>query len=186
VVAQELFLLIAVMLLGGVAQGAVIRSDPLPGLAIPLDADRSWRGHRLFGDNKTVRGVIVMVSATTVAATVLLPLAPPVSPAPWYGWTGLGALMGIAYLLAELPNSFVKRRLGIDPGDHGQGWRRAVQYLVDQSDSVIGVALLLWWVLALPADEVVILAVVGVGVHAAFDVALHRFGVKGGVTRPGP
>lgn len=180
--APELIILIGVILVGGVAQGIVIRLDLVPGLAVPLDAGRCLGGRRIFGANKTLRGALVMIGATTIAGAVLLSLAPPVTPAPSCGRAGLGALMGLAYILAELPNSFVKRRLGIAPGAQSHGWPRWVQYVADQADSVVGVVLLLWWLLGLTAGEVCFLAVVGVVVHAAFDLVLHSAGVKEGIT----
>lgn len=184
--ALPIVVLVAVLLAGGVVQALVIRFDLLSRLAVPLDGGRSWRGARILGDNKTVRGAVVMIAATTLAAAVLLPLAPPSDDVPTVGWAGLGALMGVGYILAELPNSFVKRRLGIDPGSSASGRVRAVQYVVDQTDSVLGVELVLWLVLDLPADELVVLGLVGVAVHVLFDLLLHRVGVKNHITPPSP
>jgi hypothetical protein len=185
-VALPIVVLVVVLLAGGVVQAVVIRHDLLAPLAVPLDGGRSWRGARIFGDNKTIRGAVVMVAATTVAAAVLLPLAPPSDEVPAVGWAGLGALMGLGYIAAELPNSFVKRRLGIAPGSSAAGRRRAVQYLVDQTDSVVGVDVVLWMVLGLPVGELVVLGLVGVTVHVLFDLLLHRVGVKGHVMPPSP
>lgn len=174
-----LLMLIVVVLLAGMVQGVVIGLDLWPRAAVPLDGGRSWRNRRVFGDNKTVRGAVVMIGATTVVAAVLLPLVPPFAPAPWFGWAGLGALMGVAYIIAELPNSFVKRRLGIGPGQPSQGVAGTVQYVVDQSDSVIGVVVVLGVATDLSYNELAVIGAVGVAAHAAFDVGLHRVGVKG-------
>ena len=76
---------------------------------------------RLFGDNKTLRGALVMAGGTTVAAIALtrrrwfrdrLPGELREAPPALYG-----ALLGAGVVLGELPNSFVKRRLGIASGD---------------------------------------------------------------------
>lgn len=176
-------MLIVVLLVAGTVQGVVIAKDLVPRLAVPLDGGRVVRGHRLFGDNKTVRGALVMIAGTTVAAAVLFPLIPPYSPPPWFGWAGLGALMGLAYIVAELPNSFVKRQLGIEPGAEATGAGRVVQYVVDQADSVIGVVVLLVLVTDIPGWQLAVALVVGTAVHAAFDVGLHRIGVKAASVR---
>jgi hypothetical protein len=128
-------MVIAVLLCAGSVQGLVIAKNLLPSLALPLDGSRTFRGHRLFGANKTVRGALVMISATAVASALLFPLVPPFSSPPAVGWAGLGALMGLAYIMAELPNSFVKRQISIEPGAKTTGPGRVVQYVIDEADS---------------------------------------------------
>ena len=59
---------------------------------------------------------------------------------PWW----LGAAAGAAAELSELPNSFVKRRLGIAPGHTAKGVLSVVFYLWDQLDLLLGY----WLVLA--------------------------------------
>lgn len=176
--APALLMLIVVLLVAGAAQGACIASNALPALAVPLDGGLTFRGHRLFGDNKTVRGALVMIGATTIASALLFPLVPPFAPPPAMGWAGLGALMGFAYILAELPNSFLKRQLGIEPGQETTGSGHALQYAVDQGDSVVGVVVALALVTDIPGAQLAVLAIVGTLVHAVFDLGLHRVGIK--------
>lgn len=56
-------------------------------------------------------------------------------------WVGL--TLGFAYALFELPNSFVKRRLGIPEGKTVEGVKGKVFFVIDQIDSIIGVVLVL-------------------------------------------
>ncbi len=134
--------LVAPVLMAGLAHVAVITFDIAPALARPIDGGRRWRGHELVGRNKTWRGFVVMPScaALTVALQDALARRAPrlgrlgrikagVPPAPV-----VGTLCGLAYVVAELPNSFAKRRLGIAPGARTS----AIQYAIDQVDSVIG------------------------------------------------
>lgn len=51
-----------------------------------------------------------------------------------------GLLVGFIFNLAELPNSFIKRRLNIPPGDES---RKSV-FIIDHMDSTYGV-LMLWY-----------------------------------------
>ena len=51
----------------------------------PIDMGKSWNGKRIFGDHKTVRG---LVCGVVVAEVVFLILR---TPRPWY----LGALLGL-------------------------------------------------------------------------------------------
>jgi hypothetical protein len=110
----------------------------------------------------------------------------------------LGAVMGLGYALGELPNSFVKRRLGIapgtrphavptgvsaagdrePPGGNPSGISGKICYIVDQVDSVIGVVVLLWWIYAPPAGVLLALLAAGSVVHVVFDQCLYLVGVK--------
>jgi hypothetical protein len=172
-------LLIAPVLLAGTVEGVVIVEDWLPRLrAIPLDCGMSMRGQRVFGTNKTLRGAVVMIVGTATFAGLLYALAAPFEPTPAYGWIGFGSLMGLAYVVAELPNSFVKRQLGIAPGATTERRWRVVQYVVDQGDSVVGVVAMLALVTDLPPVDLLGVLVVGVIVHAVFDAVRQRMGAK--------
>ena len=102
---------------GAIAHAPVLRYDLVPGLKRPLAA-------KAFGANKTVRGALVM-SGGTLAATAALHRLPrlPRAPATELRAAGPlrhGALLGAAVVLGELPNSALKRRLGIAPGERGR------------------------------------------------------------------
>jgi len=134
--------------IAGSAHMAVVRLDLWPWLARPLDGGRSWRGHRVFGDNKTWRGVISMIVFSILgcyALAALVALAPGLAPYNLldfdrYGSPFYGLLYGLGYSLFELPNSFLKRRRDIRPGQKG----RLANVLLDQADSVFGCLLLLY------------------------------------------
>src|SRR5262249_24549784 len=122
------------VVLAGLTHVAVLRARLLPGLAVPLDRGLQLRGRRLFGDNKTWRGAIVMVAATAGWAAALPAPAPS---------AGLGALMGLGYVLGELPNSLVKRQLDVPPGSAARGAAGPLFWLVDQVDSLAAILLVL-------------------------------------------
>jgi hypothetical protein len=92
------------------AHAPVLRADLAPALKRPIS-------RRLFGENKTWRGALVMTGGTTLAAVALdrLPayrrrLPEPVAAA---APVVFGGLLGVATWVGELPNSFIKRRIGI-------------------------------------------------------------------------
>ena len=76
----------------------------------PLDGGLTLHdGHPLFGPSKTVRGVLLSLAATALAA---LPL----------GLDGTdGALIALLAMLGDLASSFVKRRLGRPPSSMALG-----------------------------------------------------------------
>jgi hypothetical protein len=177
--------LILPVVVAGIAHSLAIRFDLLPQLATRLDFGVRLGGTPLLGANKTFRGPIIMILVAAVSAWALsfeldaaqLPqrfgfMTQP-GPAFW-----LGAVMGLGYALGELPNSFVKRRLGIAPGDSPGGIAGRIFHVVDQVDSVIGTVVLLWAFYAPPAGVLLALLAAGSLVHIVFDQCLYLCGVK--------
>src|SRR5262245_6863094 len=155
----------------------VLRFRWLEPLRIPLDGGAVWRGRRIFGDNKTVRGAVVMIAVSTLAATLQGVWRLPSLEYFDYGTANLpliGLLMGAGFVLGELPNSFVKRQLGVAPGAHAGIWYT----LADQLDSVIGGLLMLSFVWIVPFRLWVIAMVIGTGLHVAVNGLLVLVGVK--------
>src|SRR5438067_2326357 len=111
-----------------VVHAPVLRWNLLPGLARPIN-------RRLFGANKTWRGALFMTTGPVAAAVALhrLPgyrrlLPPEVAAA---DPRAVGMLLGLAVWTGELPNSFVKRRLGIAPGSQRRSPAGVVISIVD-------------------------------------------------------
>lgn len=129
-------------LLVSVALSAVVhRYDLFRVLKVPIDAGRSFRGKRVFGDSKTWRGVAIAVVGSTATALVQKHLcaevAEPIAVVDYarIDAAAFGAVMGAAAMAGELPNSFVKRRLGIAPGRTASSPpRRAAFWVWDQVD----------------------------------------------------
>jgi len=180
----EVLLVLVPVVLAGLAQTLVIRFDPLPSTAVPLDLGRSWRGARILGDHKTVRGFVVMTVGCALAAGVVMPLLLPPNDAPATGWFWFGALVGLGYVVAELPNSFVKRRLGIEAGEDS-GRHRGCQYVADQGDSVVGVVVVVAALTTVSWPWLALAAALGFGLHVVVDRLLLATGVKPPTARSG-
>ncbi len=139
------FLLVFLPVLGApLLHAPVLALDLLPALKRPIDGGRNW-----FGDNKTWRGALFMVAGVVLAALALRAW-----PAYWHdlprgirdaGPLAFGALLGAGIVLGELPNSFLKRRLGVSPGTQRGGAAGLGLTLLDQGDLVLGA-----WALLLP------------------------------------
>lgn len=160
------------LIFAGVLHMLVVKLDALSYLKIPLH--ETW-----FGVNKTWRGIFVMLVASIAGVRLAQLLG-----VHWetdllqfqsFWWLGLG--LGMGYVVPELPNSFVKRRLGVKPGELSQRspWLFA---LIDQADSVVGCVLVyalcgvgtwpLW----------VTLLLLGTGVHLLLNFLLWAVGVR--------
>ena len=173
--------------LSGLAHTAWLAAPLSRRFAVPLDGGRALGGRPILGAHKTVRGFLVMVPATGVSFTALAALVSarpglvaaglwPLAPAS-YGLLGAWAALG--FMAGELPNSFVKRRLGVAPGEAAAGRRlRAVFLVADRFDSTAGMLLAL--ALAVPVSWQVCLFVLLAGplVHAGFSAALFLLRVK--------
>jgi CDP-archaeol synthase len=174
--AERAVWLTAPILIAGLAHVAVITLDLVPQLAQPIDAGRRWRGRPLLGRNKTWRGFVVMPAATaiTIAAQQRLAARSPrlAAVAPLGRWAPptwiVGAICGATYVLAELPNSFVKRRLGIAPGTSAPR-ARVAQYVVDQLDSVVGCAVAIRMLYRIETADAAASALLGAASHVAVE-----------------
>ena len=124
---------------GGVWHMVAVKRHWLPALCIPV-------AEPLFGRNKTWRGLILVPLLTAVGALLLWPLEwlqqsiQGTSLLAEYSLLLVGLSGGLGYVLAELPNSWVKRRLGIGPGETPDKGR-LVFLAMDQIDSGIGAAI---------------------------------------------
>lgn len=164
----------------------------LPGLALivslkrgwfarwrrPIDGGGTWRGRPVLGQNKTWFGVGLYVAGGALIAGLLSLAgsgAAPVFGSPW--GVAVGASVGAAYSAGEIVNSFVKRRLGVPPGQVvATRWRR-VQEAVDLADGIVlaSVVYLVWGV-SLPMAGAVL--VFGLALHVSTDVLMRRLSLK--------
>ncbi len=133
---QAFYLQIPVVI-GGVLHMVVVSRNLWSPLARPINV-------RLFGANKTWRGFVVVPLLTALGALCLLPVEIMLGHAAPIGAAQLvpaGLLAGLGYMLGELPNSWIKRRLGIAAGTTPARGRLFFMAL-DQLDSGVGVALM--------------------------------------------
>jgi len=172
------------VILGGMIHILALKSQLMRRLAVPLDRGKQWRGRPILGSNKTWRGVLLM-TASTAGFTHLQFALGRHKPGPVLGvlrdirvspWLA-GGVMGLSYCLAELPNSFLKRQLGVPPG--GRSVRAGFfQYLVDQVDSVIGCLVALRLLYRPRRGETFFAFFLGSSIHVGVDQLLYAAGVK--------
>lgn len=183
-VLQGLWLSLPV-LVAGIAHICVIKAGWMRVLAaLPIDGGQRFRDRRLFGDNKTVRGALVMPIVSALAS-VLQSRAPTqvierLSVAPFQIdhpaiW---GLLLGVGYIGGELPNSFIKRQLDIAPGAPGKSWNSGLFWLADQWDSVIGIFLVLSFIWIPDIRFVAAVLVLALILHTLAAALMVAMGLK--------
>lgn len=136
----------------------------LPTLGQPLDGGKTWRGFRLLGDNKTIRGLIIGILFGSIVgylqhlAFATQPIVQAISLVSYRSASGaivLGAWLSFGALGGDAIKSFIKRQLIIAPG---KAWRP-----FDQIDFVLGAVLVSFWFVPLTITHVV-LALLGAGI----------------------
>lgn len=177
--------LVLAMSAAGVAHVLWLKSRFSRRLAWPLDGGVAWRGKRLFGANKQVRGLVAMPPAAALAFAVLGAVHgrwPVASCGLWDFDAGryavVGFACGLAFMLAELPNSFLKRRLGIAPGEAPSGWLKGPCLLLDRIDSTLGVLAAASLLAPVPLATWGWMLLMGPASHAAFSAWLFHARVK--------
>jgi CDP-2,3-bis-(O-geranylgeranyl)-sn-glycerol synthase len=108
----------------------------------PLDNKLTFRGSRLLGDNKTLRGLIIGIIAGSLTAVLQANYQSLLM-------TALaGALLGFGALLGDAIASFFKRQLHYSPG---QSW-----IPFDQVDFILGAIAVSFWFTPLSIFQLVI------------------------------
>jgi len=120
------------VIVGGVLHMIVVKLDAFAFLKIPFN-------QTLFGANKTIRGAVIMPLGCMLGFWILFLILPENTDritVDFYQFSIVlsGVILGMAYVLAELPNSFLKRRLGVAPGEVPEKNAR-LYILADQLDS---------------------------------------------------
>jgi CDP-2,3-bis-(O-geranylgeranyl)-sn-glycerol synthase len=130
----------------------------------PIDLGKSLSdGNRIFGDNKTIRGIL---SGLVVGAIV--------GAFGYYLFSRdlflIAFLASVGALLGDLVGAFLKRRLKIKPGDALPG--------IDQLDFVLGALLFVSTVYRLSLGAIAILLFVTPPIHFLTNAAAYYLGLK--------
>lgn len=165
----HMYFLLLPAILGGILNMVLIKLPILKSWQVPMDGGKTLKdGRRVFGDNKTWKGFFGMIMLTALSA--------------WACWHSAfaysllcGAWLGLAYALFELPNSFIKRRLGLQAGKSGG----IIQTFFDQADSAIGYALFLAIIYPLFWYEILSLIVIATATHYFFNILLYFLRLRG-------
>ena len=105
---------------------------------IPVDRNKSWRGMRILGDGKTMRGSITGIIGGILTGLILNSLNPSVEPMtgvklPHFSYSSMLGLSAGA-IVGDAAGSLLKRRIGIKRGEFLP--------IVDQLDFLIGAVLI--------------------------------------------
>jgi Putative integral membrane protein DUF46. len=188
---SKLVFLILPVILAGVSNMIFMKRPILQSWRIPMDGGKVLAdGERLFGDNKTWKGFVGMIIFMAFWMWMFeiwakhSPAISELSLIPYttfhFPFNGLfyGAIWGLGYVLAELPNSYLKRRMKIQPGKSAEGKYKLFFTILDQSDSVIGCLIFMRVFYAPSLIDSFMILIIASGFHYLTNVGLYFVGLK--------
>lgn len=176
------------VILAGILNMIFVKTPFYKRLNKPIDRGMTLRdGRRLFGDNKTWIGFFGMVIAAAIAQLMwgfICKFMPDMcylyrthANTPPFNLLA-GAAMGFAYMLFELPNSFIKRRLDIPSGKTVHGIKGGIFFLVDQIDSLIGVGAVFALLTPTPLWQYFLYLLLGAATHITVNLLLYKANIR--------
>jgi hypothetical protein len=165
----HIFLLFLPLILANVYHMVVVKQNVLPKLAHPISSS-------LFGTSKTWRGFVILPLVTAILTAAFNSLFLD-GKASLLHSVFLGFGLGFSYMLWELPNSYIKRRIGIAQGQKSTTMP-LLQVFTDKADSLIGVFLFYYWMMSISFREVAILFAISILIHMALSYLLFVLRIK--------
>lgn len=143
----ELLLVSIPVIFAGIFHMIVVKYNWFSFLCYPLDHYKMINGKRIFGNNKTYRGAVILIITSIIFTYTYFLVVNQFSfiknynllDFNNYSFTFYGILFGIGYILGELPNSFIKRQKNMKPGKANS----LITKIIDQLDSVVCILILL-------------------------------------------
>lgn len=157
----------------------------------PIDNGKVLKdGKRLFGDNKTWKGFWGMTIGGGICQVIwglICSLSPALTEKNLLYRTHentiplnfvCGLIFGLAYVVSELPNSFIKRRLDIQPGKTAKGLKGAVFFVIDQIDSLIGITFCLALICGFGIGQFLMFILIGGLTHISINLLMYALKVR--------
>jgi hypothetical protein len=158
--------LILPLIISNVMHMLIVKHNYFNFLNIPINS-------RSFGRNKTYRGFVVLL----LINGILLYFSNFIFNTHLSYPFGIGAILGLTYMIFELPNSLIKRRLGIAPGEKHKRFEIGFK-LIDKMDSAFGVVLIYWIMGFVDPAMALFLFLISSFTHILFSQLLYLLKIK--------
>ncbi len=188
----SLYITMFPVILAGVFNMLLLKIPFLKSHCRPIDGGKNWTdGKRIFGDSKSVLGFWLMtlfggfmelfwgLLLQGLGETKRSLLYLYFENAPGFNFL-IGMLFGFLYMLFELPNSFIKRRLSVSASEQGDRRRglKLIFFILDQIDSMLGIMLCLGILVHLSPAQIVFAVFLGGLTHVLVNCLLILFRVR--------
>lgn len=186
----DMYITMLPVILGGILNMSFTKTTIYKKYKKPIDSNIVLKdGKRLLGDNKTWIGffsMIVLCIITQVSCGLLSDMAGINYRNDLYLHNEntiyfnvlIGALFGFAYMLFELPNSFIKRRIGIKEGTTNTKGIGYLFFMMDQVDSLFGVILVLYFFSDISCGKYFGYILLGGLTHITVNFILYKLKVR--------
>ena len=181
----KMYITLLAPIIAGIINSIFCKTKILNKLKKPMDFNKKFIDKkRIFGDNKTWKGFIgylIFNIVLSILFGIIWKLCNLEHLNFFYKYHNntilfnllIGFLLGLFYALFELPNSFLKRRLNITPGKTIKGFKKVFFIILDQADSVFGVALVLWFFYPLGIKLYLLYILIGTVTHLLINMLLY-------------
>lgn len=175
----KMYITLMPVILGGIGNMIFVKTSFYKNHRKPID-----NGKNIFGNNKTWIGGFSMIIQVMLFQILLS-----YTPFAKYNYIYennenvfkvnclVGLLLGMAYIIFELPNSFIKRRLNIEPGKT-KNW---ISYLIDQVDSIIGVTIILCFYTDITVSKFLGYITLGAITHSLINLILYFVKIRNNI-----
>lgn len=173
------------VIFAGVLNMVFCKTKVYKALRSPIDGGKKLKdGNYIFGENKTWIGFFSMIVFGILSQVIWgLVCKSDALIGRNYVYSNIsntvinniliGALFGFMYVICELPNSFVKRRINIKPGKTDSGLKGKIFFIVDQIDSLIGISLALSFLYPMPVYQFFLYILLGGITHITVNLILY-------------
>ncbi|NWF87201.1 CDP-2,3-bis-(O-geranylgeranyl)-sn-glycerol synthase [Candidatus Bathyarchaeota archaeon] len=129
----------------------------------PIDFGKNFLdGRPIFGKNKTFQGFFYGLAVGAAVGLVESIV---------FGYPHLfGLMLSLGALLGDLTGAFVKRRLGLAPGD--------MLPVIDQIDFIVGAILFSFFILNLSLELILVVLIITPPIHLLTNFVAHKLGLK--------
>ena len=172
---ELIFIIFPILVSSIIHHFLIINFNLFPALAKPIDFGILIKNKKIFGKSKTFRGFVVVILLTAFFSFILSKF---INIDLKMNSFLAGALIGLAYSLAELPNSFLKRRFNVHESTHPKNFLRYLFSFLDHSDSILGIAIIIPFIIALEINKTILLIFIGIFLHLTIDKLLKIYSYK--------
>lgn len=187
----KMYVTLMPVILAGILNMIFTKTSIYNKLRKPIDGGKKLKdGKEIFGKNKTWIGFFSMIIFGIISQVVWGFLCGNLlflndknyiyidTPNTLINNIIIGAVLGFAYVICELPNSFIKRRLDITPGKTEKGIIGKLFFIIDQIDSIIGVTFVLGFWYKMPLYQFFLFILLGGFTHIAVNLILYTIKIR--------
>ena len=144
-------------------------------MALPIDFNMKLGKYAIFGENKTYRGLVAgLIAAIGVAYVQFFLYSENIlsdfAIVDYSNWLLIGFLLGFGAMFGDMVKSFVKRRLGLEPG------MPFVPF--DQLDFVFGALIFVYPVARLSMEKMAIILFISLILHIIINHIAFYTGIR--------